>query len=48
MKNQVNNAFFQKKNIIDSVIILITRSKTCFSVVSTIILIYNTDFLLEK
>ena len=48
LRNQVNDAFFQKKNISDLVIASITRSKTGFSVVLTTMPTYNADFLLEK
>ena len=48
LRNQVNDAFFQKKNITDPVITLITRLKTGFSVVLIIMPTYNTNFLLKK
>ena len=48
LRNQVNDAFFQKENISDPVIASITRSKTGLSVVLTTISTYNADFLLEK
>ena len=48
LRNQINDAFQQKENIINSVIASVTRSKTGFSVILTTMPEYNADFLLEK
>ncbi len=48
LRNQINDAFLQKENIINSVIASVTRSRAGFSIVLTTMSEYNADFLLEK
>src|SRR5881394_2148209 len=48
LRNQINDAFLQKENIINPVIASVTRSRAGFSIVLTTMSEYNADFLLEK
>ena len=48
LRNQINDAFSQKKNITNPVIASVTRSRTGVSIILTTMLEYNADFLLEK
>ena len=48
LRNQINDAFLQKENIMNSVIASVTRSRTGFSIVLITMTEYNADFLLEK
>src|SRR6266480_3442571 len=48
LRNQINDAFLQKKNIINPVITSVIKSKAGFSIVLIIMSEYNADFLLEK
>ena len=48
LRNQINDVFLQKENIMNSVIASVARSRTGFSIVLTTMTEYHTDFLLEK
>ncbi len=48
LRNQINDTFLQKENIVNSVITSVTRSRTDFSIILTIMSEYNADFLLKK
>ncbi len=48
LRNQINDAFFQKEGVTKSVVASVTRSKTGFSVILITMPDCNADFLLEK
>ena len=48
LRNQINDAFQQKKNMKKPVIALVTRSHTGLSVMLTTMSDFNANFLLKK